>query len=106
MDHAATDLNAGAKTSPDDTLDPVQISNGAAMPSRKKTSMHLVPRADAPSGFTPVMPLLPHERDETPSGPAPVQPEITQAKRDVDRGLVDTDCYTRLGKLNSRGFKR
>ncbi len=73
------------------------------MPSRKTSSIHLVPGTVADSGFTPVMPLLPHERDEAPSGPAPVQPEMAQAKRDLERGLVDTDCYTRIGKLMPRG---
>ncbi len=78
------------------------------MPPRKNSSIRLVPRprTNTDSGFTPVMPLLPHERDEAPAGPAPVQPEMAQARRDVDRGLVDTDCYTRLGKLIPRGSRK
>lgn len=73
------------------------------MPRQKPASIRLVPKIAAGSSFTPVMPVLPHERDESPAGPAPIQPEMAQAKRDVDRGLVDTDCYTRLGKLIPRG---
>ena len=73
------------------------------MPRQKSGSINLVPKVNAGNTFTPVMPVLPHERDESPAGPAPVQPEMAQAKRDVDRGLVDTDCYTRLGKLIPRG---
>ncbi len=76
------------------------------MPPRKNPSIRLVPQTKADGGFTPVMPLLPHERDEAPTGPAPVQPEMAQANRDVERGLVDTDCYTRLGKLIPRGPKK
>ncbi|MEO6566880.1 MAG: hypothetical protein ABIO63_12725 [Casimicrobiaceae bacterium] len=72
------------------------------MPLRKNPAIDLVTPTEVKSGFTPVMPLLPHERDEVPSASATVQPEIAQAKRDVDRGLVDTDCYTRLGKLTGR----
>lgn len=35
---------------------------------------------------------LPHERDETTSpDPAPLDPVIVQAKKDLDAGLVDTD---------------
>ena len=35
----------------------------------------------------------------------PVQPVMAQAHRDVQKGLLDTDCYTRIGKLirRSRG---
>jgi hypothetical protein len=36
---------------------------------------------------------LPHERDESPNtGPHPPRPEIQQAARDVERGLVDTEA--------------
>jgi len=73
------------------------------MPRRKPASQPLAPPINTNSGFKSVVPVLPHERDETPSGPAPVQQVIAQAKRDVDRGLVDTDCYTRLSKLIPRG---
>lgn len=69
-------------------------------PSKRRT-----PPRNAASGFKPVMPLLPHERDETTTAPAPVQPVMAQAKRDVDRGLIDTDCYSRLGKLIPRRNK-
>ena len=41
---------------------------------------------------------LPHERDESPDA-APVAPDenIKQAKRDLDRGLVDTELRTAAG---------
>ncbi len=38
---------------------------------------------------------LPHERDEIASGGARRRSAIVQAERDVRRGLVDTDNYTR-----------
>ena len=42
---------------------------------------------------------LPHEHDQVPEERADVrvthQPEVAQAARDLDRGLVDTDNYAR-----------
>lgn len=77
--------------------------DGTAMPRKSSATVPQAPAAD--TGFIPVMPVLPHERDESAEGPATVQPEIAQAQRDVDRGLIDTDCYTRLNKLNARTTK-
>ncbi len=45
---------------------------------------------------------LPHERDETSGTVAPRQPDINQAHRDLDAGMEDTDCYTRLSTLVPR----
>jgi hypothetical protein len=51
-------------------------------------------------------PELPHERDESIAAPVAPQTVMVQAQRDIARGLEDTDCYTRLGKLNTRAGKR
>lgn len=98
MDHAAAHVTIG------DALAPVTTNlDGTAMPRKPAATVPQAPAAD--TGFIPVMPVLPHERDESPPSPAPVQPEIAQAQRDVDRGLVDTDCYTKLNKMNPRTTK-
>ena len=47
-------------------------------------------------------PALPHERDEAPEKGAPAQPVISQAERDLSRGLVDTDNYTRTTAIAKR----
>lgn len=52
---------------------------------------------------------LPHARDEgiaPPPAPAAPQPVMIQAQRDIARGLEDTDCYSRLGKLIPRPRKK
>jgi hypothetical protein len=42
---------------------------------------------------------LPHERDESPdAAPAVPDPLMTQAKRDIDAGLVDTDMHATPGQ--------
>lgn len=74
------------------------------MPPTKRNHLRAIPRAAAKPS-PPAVALLPHERDETAAAPEPPQPVMQPAQRDVDRGLVDTDCYTRLGKLPSRGTK-
>lgn len=38
---------------------------------------------------------LPHERDESTEPPGPRQRVIKQAAKDLARGLIDTDNYTR-----------
>ena len=38
---------------------------------------------------------LPHERDESSEPPGPRQRVIRQAAKDLARGLIDTDNYTR-----------
>jgi hypothetical protein len=55
------------------------------MPTRRK------------KGDAPALPL-PHEREQAPGhvNPTP-QPEIAQAKRDLDAGLVDTDMHATPG---------
>ena len=44
---------------------------------------------------------MPHERDETPGDgvAAAPQPAVEQAARDLGRGLVDTDNYTRAREV-------
>ena len=52
------------------------------------------PIRDAP---TPALPL-PHERDENaPATASAADPAITQAKRDLDAGQVDTDMRATAG---------
>jgi hypothetical protein len=75
------------------------------MPSPARTKRKLSAATPATSARLVPRPALPHERDETTHALPPVQPEMAQARRDVDRGLVDTDCYSKLGKLVERGRK-
>ena len=51
-------------------------------------------------------PLLPHEHDESVAVPAAPQPIMIQAQRDLARGLEETDCYTRIGKMIPRLRKK
>jgi hypothetical protein len=71
------------------------------MPAKKSVTLIEATRIGA--GISPAAALpLPHEKDEgiaAPAAPAAPQPAMIQAQRDVARGLEDTDCYSRLGKL-------
>jgi len=49
---------------------------------------------------------LPHERDEGPESPGPRQRVIRQAAKDLARGLIDTDNYTRAALVAARADKR
>lgn len=53
---------------------------------------------------------LPHEHDQAPEERADVrrtpQPEIAQAARDLDAGLVDTDNYTRARAIAQPALAR
>jgi len=75
------------------------------MPTNKRNPLLAASRIGATlsSGDAP---LLPHERDERIAVPAAPQPVMVQAQRDIARGLEDTDCYTRLGKLTPSLRKR
>ena len=78
------------------------------MPAKKQVTLIEATRIGA--SVSPAVPLpLPHERDEgmaAPTAPAAPQPVMIQAQRDVARGLEDTDCYSRLGKLVPRPRKK
>jgi hypothetical protein len=49
---------------------------------------------------------LPHERDENTESPGVVRKVIKQAARDIDKGLVDTDNYTRATTITARATRR
>ena len=49
---------------------------------------------------------LPHERDESTEAPGPRQPVIKQAAKDLARGLIDTDNYTRATLVAARADSR
>ena len=80
------------------------------MPTPKRPATHKPTAGPAAVGAAPVAPNtrddpdqgrglpLPHERDESPGNTA-TQPDpvIVQAKRDLDRGLVDTDLRATPG---------
>lgn len=73
------------------------------MTAAKRGSKSIRARAQpATTAPTPHL-ALPHERDETTGTPAPEQPVIVQAQKDLARDLEDTDCYTRLHTLIPRG---
>jgi hypothetical protein len=50
-------------------------------------------------------PLLPHEHDEAPESGAPAQPVIRRAARDIAKGLVDTDNYTRATTITRHALR-
>jgi hypothetical protein len=71
---------------------------GQPMPAKKRNPLVEATRigtVPTPAGAS----LLPQKQDESVAMPAPPQPVMIQAQRDVARGLEDTDCYSRLGKL-------
>lgn len=51
-------------------------------------------------------PRLPHEHDEAPESGAPRQPVIRRAARDLAKGLVDTDNYTRAAAITRYALRR
>ena len=78
------------------------------MTAKKRITLIEATRIGASIAPAPQFPL-PHERDESiaaPAAPAAPQPVMIQAQRDIARGLEDTDCYSRLGKLIPRPRKK
>jgi hypothetical protein len=74
------------------------------MPAKKRDTLIEVTRIGARALPADALPL-PHEKDESiaaPAAPTAPQPVMIQAQRDIARGLEETDCYTRLGKLIPR----
>lgn len=64
------------------------------------------PASGAKTPWTAAGLTLPHERDESAATAAPApDPQMVQAKRDIDAGLVDTDMHVTPGldaKLRAR----
>jgi hypothetical protein len=75
------------------------------MPSHKRDPLTEATRLGArfPRVDTSITPHAQHGSVATPTEPQDV---MIQAQRDVARGLKDTDCYTRLGKLIPRTRKK
>jgi len=66
----------------------------------KRRFDHLL-RQQRRSGRTDRALTMPHERDEAPETDLPRQAVVEQAHHDVERGLVDTDNYTRIAPVTS-----
>ena len=57
----------------------------------------------APSQFGDAVPRMPHERDESvDSVAAAPDPQMVQAKKDLDAGMVDTDMWATPGLDTAR----
>lgn len=79
-------------SNPDPRLSRKQPPNGPARAGKTSGA----PGPAAPSLGQAL--ALPHERDEAASSVADTpDPKIEQAKRDIDRGLVDTDMHATPG---------
>lgn len=76
---------------------PRDVRTGPADDHRKAAPGH---PTNVPTGTAvnaPDLPL-PHERDEmSRDTPAPIDPNVAQAKRDLDAGMVDTDLRATPG---------
>ena len=71
------------------------------MPAKKRDPQFDARRIDAPLPSASPLPLPAGQDAPVAVTPAP-QPVMIQAQRDLARGLEETDCYTRLGKLIPR----
>lgn len=81
---------ASTTTRPSQTrIEQVVATDGAADTSRRRSKRYSTMK-------------LPHERDESTHRPQMPNAVIDQGARDVEGGMVDTDCYGGVGRRFDR----